>query len=345
MPFNPSVVDQSGQIRGQGITAAALTKANAQAQMGQSIGGAVQSVTSGLLAGLDKAKLAKEEASYNLATYDSLKRVSPGLFSPDDDKKFYEGNAGTQRAMLSHGGTVTQYLLRDQNAANEAARRNGSAVFDFLSRKTLAEKDAELRAFAPDPATLQAMRSNGYVYAPQSNNGGNWMPTPKERVADAPPQPVVDPTGQMLGHNITVNGKQQFVPVPKSSSAKVPIVAPDVSRDVQDLANLQAKAAKYGADAKDNILGFGISEPYSQQIKGLQAKIQSLQSTGPSSVAPVATGAGSQSSSSSQASPPLLQSNDPQAMASFDAAPVGKRIFLQSGRSYVKQPDGSWRPD
>jgi hypothetical protein len=154
MQFNPGVNDVSGQIIGQGVAGAADTRAKMMSQMGQDIGGAIESIGGALTNSLEFNNMGD-------SAYEGIKAIGemyPGMKSVATSLSKLDKR--TQRmaslSIMQNFGAVSQFAVAGMNNQTRQqapiAAANLQNVVDGAAGRTTYEPSPGLSSVVPPPS-------------------------------------------------------------------------------------------------------------------------------------------------------------------------------------------------
>lgn len=196
MQFNPGVNDISGQILGQGVAGAAQTRADMMSQMGQDIGGAIESIGGALTQSLEFNNMgdsAYEGIKAIGDMYPGMKKMATSLGDLDDRTRrmaalsiMQNFGAVSQFAIAGMGNDTRQQGLQAQrdrpfidaslkNLDNTAA---GRSTYGTPRGETTVEPDLPIGGdFLPPVRHGAGMQNNITRFAPSQKSvstAKNW---------------------------------------------------------------------------------------------------------------------------------------------------------------------------
>ena len=133
----------------------------------------------------------------------------------------------------------------------------------------LAEKQREAQPFTPDPAAAASLRAAGYLYAPQSDRGGTFLP-----VKSASSGPALGTTTDLGdGYRGVITGPDKMTVVKPQAAKANPLEAARQQATKAKLADYDAQIAEHAAKiaAGDNRHGLFNLFSREQSVKDLQS--------------------------------------------------------------------------
>lgn len=277
--YRPTVNDESGQILAQGIAGAAKINADGQIRSADNLANGISAAGSAFGRGIEKAAdvFAENQAmrSANDGTSTALKSAGVG------NDAFWDQYAKTKDEAKRSGmlAVANQQFQQDLARQRQVDGMNLQLTRDASRDRADLIRDAQSRAGQTkeivDPITGEKVTfvwQNNQQVVPLRTGGGSG--------SGSNPVPQYDQSGNVIGHLVTTNGRQQFVKAATPGGGSVLGVDPQAMK-VQQVDQLKSEIAELQkkVDGGNNYRGpdwIPIFGSYNKELEAKKARLKGM---------------------------------------------------------------------